>query len=96
MDKSLGPDDFNLNFFKECLEIVSSGVLAFVNEFYHKAKVPKVVSASFLAFILKYPNPQNLNKYMPISLIMSSLYKLLSKLLASRLKNMMKKLILKK
>lgn len=92
MDKSSNSDEFNLNFFNECWEVVSYDVLPFVNEFHYKAKIPKVVSTSFLALIPINPNPQNFNKDMPI-IIIRSLYRLLSKLLASSLKTVMNKLI---
>ncbi|RZB71032.1 LINE-1 retrotransposable element ORF2 protein [Glycine soja] len=54
--------------------------------------LPKAITASFLALIPKVNSPQNLKEYRPICLI-GCLYKILSKVLASRLKKVIAKLI---
>jgi hypothetical protein len=64
----------------------------FLAEFHDSAILPNAFTAFFLALIPKKDHPQTLSDYPPICLI-SSMYKLLSKLLASRLKNVMGKLI---
>lgn len=51
------------------------------NEFHNLARLPKVVSALFMALIPKNNRPQGLNDYRPISLL-GSLYKMLAKVLA--------------
>ncbi|GAU42390.1 hypothetical protein TSUD_296880 [Trifolium subterraneum] len=61
-------------------------------EFHEKAALPKVVTASFLTLIPKKDHPQDLFDYRPICLI-GSLYKILSKILANRLKKVLGKLI---
>ncbi|PNX82415.1 cysteine-rich receptor-like protein kinase, partial [Trifolium pratense] len=91
-NKSPGPDGFNFNFLKECWATVKVDVMEFLNEFYHNAVLPKAITASFLALIPKKDHPQQLSDYRPICLI-DMLYKILSKLLATRLKNIMGKLI---
>ncbi|PNX54610.1 cysteine-rich receptor-like protein kinase, partial [Trifolium pratense] len=53
VNKSPGPDGFNLNFFKTCWPIVKNDVMAFVSEFHDSACLPKVVTASFLTLIPK-------------------------------------------
>lgn len=58
------------------------------------AKVPKVIIASFLTLIPKKDNSQVLDEYMPISLI-NSLYRILAKILATRLKKVKYGLIFK-
>lgn len=93
-EKSPGPDSFSLNFFKVCWDLICHDVLAFVNEFNSKSRIPKAISTSFLAVIMKLSNPQSLDHYRPICLF-SSLYRLLSKLLASTLKRVMNDLISK-
>jgi len=50
--------------------------------------MPKGSYASFLTLIPKVHDPQNLNEYRPISLI-GSIYKIVVKLLAKRLKRVM-------
>ena len=63
--------------------------LNFFNEFHRHARLPKGISASFLALIPKTTNPQGLGEYRPISLI-GCLYKMLSKVLAGRFKKVLK------
>jgi hypothetical protein len=93
-NKSPGPDGFNLNFFKACWLIVKHDVLAFFSEFHENAFLPKALTASFLTLVPKKDHPQELFDYRPICLI-GSLYKVLSKLLANRLKLVLGKLISK-
>ncbi|MCI06375.1 cysteine-rich receptor-like protein kinase, partial [Trifolium medium] len=91
-NKSPGPDGFNLNFFKACWSIVKNDVMAYLHEFHANAILPKAVTASFLSLVPKMDHPQNLFDYRPICLI-GSLYKILSKILANRLKRVLGKLI---
>ncbi|PNX80939.1 cysteine-rich receptor-like protein kinase, partial [Trifolium pratense] len=91
-NKSPGPDGFNLNFFKACWPIVKNDVMNFLGEFHANARLPKAVTASFLTLIPKKDHPQDLFDYRPICLI-RSLYKILSKILANRLKRVLGKLI---
>jgi hypothetical protein len=93
-NKSPGPDGFNLNFFKACWSILKQDVMAFLREFYDNAFLPKAMTASFLTLVPKKDHPQDLFDYRPICLI-GSLYKILSKLLANRLKRVLGKLISK-
>lgn len=56
-DKSLGPNGYNICFFKLCYDFLKDVFIMFVNEFYLKAKVSKAVTTSFLALISKGENP---------------------------------------
>lgn len=58
------------------------------------AKVRKAIIVSFLTLIPKKDNSQVLDEYMPISLI-NSLYRILAKILPSRLKKVKYGLIFK-
>lgn len=91
-NKCPGPDGFNLRFIKECWEFVKDDIVEFLQEFQITGVLPKAITASFLALIPKVNNPQNLKEYRPICLI-GCLYKILSKVLASRLKKVIAKLI---
>ncbi|GAU16263.1 hypothetical protein TSUD_298950 [Trifolium subterraneum] len=91
-NKSPGPDGFNLHFFKVCWPIVKKDLMNFLAEFHEKAALPKVVTASFLTLIPKKDHPHDLFDYRPICFI-GSLYKILSKILANRLKKVLGKLI---
>jgi hypothetical protein len=68
--------------------------LDFLEEFYNKGVLPKAVNASFLTLIPKGDHPQRLMDYRPICLI-GCIYKILSELLANRLKGVIGKLISK-
>lgn len=87
-DKSPGPDGFNLRFFKENWDLLKYDIVGVFSEFYAKAHIPKAFSASFLTLIPKNDHPQGLGEYRPICLI-GSIYKILSKVLANRLKKVL-------
>ncbi|MCH91947.1 LINE-1 reverse transcriptase like, partial [Trifolium medium] len=91
-NKSPGPDGFNFNFLKSCWSIVKPEVMNFVEEFFVTAILPKAITSSFLTLIPKKDHPESLSDYRPICLI-GCLYKILSKLLANRLKRVLGKLI---
>ncbi|MCH80186.1 LINE-1 reverse transcriptase like, partial [Trifolium medium] len=93
-NKCPGPDGFNFNFIKACWEIIKGDIMDFLHEFHGSAHLPKAITASFLTLIPKNDHPQALSDYRPICLV-SSLYKILSKVLATRLKNVLGKVISK-
>ncbi|PNX59439.1 cysteine-rich receptor-like protein kinase, partial [Trifolium pratense] len=64
----------------------------FLHEFHSQAILPKAITASFLALIPKKDHPQVLSDYRPICLV-GCLYKIVSKVLAARLKQVLGKLI---
>ncbi|PNX71591.1 cysteine-rich receptor-like protein kinase, partial [Trifolium pratense] len=72
--------------------LLSEGFIHQGDEFHEKVALPKVVTASFFILIPKKDHPQDLFDYRPICLI-GSLYKILSKVLANRLKKVLGKLI---
>lgn len=77
-----------LIFFKSCWDIIHHEVLEFVEEFYHNALLPKVVTSSILTLIPKKDHPRSPFEYRPISFI-GSVDKIISKLLALRLKKVL-------
>ncbi|CAJ2656345.1 unnamed protein product [Trifolium pratense] len=66
--------------------------MEFLNEFHSSASLPKAITASFLTLVPKKDHPQVLSDYRPICLV-GCLYKILSKVLAARLKKVIGKLI---
>jgi len=64
-----------------------------VNSFHFYGSWPKGSNASFMSLISKVDNPQGLNEYRPISLV-GSMFKIISQLLAKRLKSILHKLLL--
>ena len=63
-------------------------VLAVFEEFYHHGKFEKSLNATFIALIPKKNDASNIRDFRPISLV-GSLYKILSKVLANRLKQVL-------
>jgi hypothetical protein len=60
--------------------------MRFIFEFHQNGKLTKGINTTFISLIPKVDNPQTLNDFRPISL-MGSLYKILVKLLANRLRH---------
>lgn len=59
--------------------------LIYINKFFFAGHLPKAFTTSFIILTLKKTNPLDLNGYHPICLI-GSIYKIISKLLAGRVK----------
>ena len=72
--------------------MVERDVLAVFEEFYHHSKFEKSLNATFIALIPKKNDASNIRDFRPISLV-GSLYKLLSKVLTNRLKQVLDQLI---
>jgi hypothetical protein len=83
--KSPGPDGINFGFFKDFWSDLKEDVMHFVNEFHRNGKLSKGINSTFIALIPKVDFPQTLNEFCPISLV-GTLYKILAKLLANRLR----------
>ena len=92
-DKAPGPDGFTMAFFQKCWSVVEKDVMAFFDHFHRSSEFERSLNASFLALIPKKNNALNIRDFRPISLV-SSVYKLLSKVLANRLRTVLDKLIL--
>jgi len=74
-----------LGFFKDFWDVLKVDLLNFLAEFYHNGKLTKGLNSTFIALIPKVENPQRVADFRPISLV-SSVYKILSKVLANRLR----------
>ncbi|XP_058757184.1 uncharacterized protein LOC131630422 [Vicia villosa] len=59
-EKISGLNGFPLGFLKKCWSFLSLEVMAFVQDFHSRGKLPKAVTTSFLALIPKVDNPQEL------------------------------------
>jgi hypothetical protein len=59
--------------------------MRFTSEFHRNGKLAKGLNSTFIALIPKVESPQRLNEFRPISLV-GSLYKIVAKLLANRLR----------
>ena len=83
--KSPGPDGVNLGFIKDFWEDIKGDVMRFISEFHRNGKLSRGINSTFIALIPKVDSPQRLNDFCPIALV-GCLYKILSKVLASRLR----------
>lgn len=91
-NKSPGPDGFNFKFIQNFWSILKDDIWGMVNEFFETMKILLGFKSYFVALIPKINNPQCLSDFCPISL-MGCLYKIISKLLACRLKRVLDPLI---
>ena len=87
-DKAPGPDGFPLAFWSFSWDFVKDEVLGFFWEFFDHNQFVKSLNATFLVLVPKGRTVEDLKDLRPISLV-ASLYKILSKVLANRIKRVM-------
>ena len=91
-DKALGLDGFAIAFFHKYWSVVEKDVMDFFDYFHRYSVFERSMNASFLTLIPKKCNAINIKDFRPISLV-GSVYKLLSKVLANRLRAVLDNLI---
>lgn len=92
-DRAAGPDGVNARFVqKKIWPTLSSTVEQEVHRFFTTAMLPAEVAKSNMVLIPKKDNPTRVSDYRPIS-ICNVMYKIISKILANRLKPIMHLLI---
>ena len=84
-DKAPGPDGFTLAFWQFCWDIVKHEVMGFFAEFHSSSRFERSLNSTFIVLIPKKGGTDDLKDFRPISLV-GSLYKILVKVLANRLK----------
>ena len=92
LDKSPRPDGFSFQFYRVFWIVIKKYLLRMIQAFKIKAKIRGCTNSTFLALIPKEVNPTTFEIFWPISLCNAS-YKILSKLLADRIKPLLGKLI---
>jgi hypothetical protein len=90
-DQASGPDGFTTFFFLKCWEVLKVDIMAFLKEFHNHGKFEKSLNATFISFILMTAREAEINDFHPISLI-GGVYKIISKVLANRLKSILGKI----
>ena len=90
--KSPDLDGFNFNFIKKSWDFLKDDIMAALNLFHETRSIPKGCNASFIALVLKVRDHSKLEQYRPISLV-GALYKIISKVLAIRMKKVLPALI---
>ena len=91
-DKAPSPDGFSLAFYHHCWRVVERDVLTVFEEFYQHSKFEKSLNTTFIALIPKKNGASNIRDFRPISLV-RSVYKILAKVLANHLKEVLDQLI---
>ena len=90
--KAPGLDGFPVLFYKKYWPIVGEVVTKAVTSFFVSGSMPKEVNSSLIVLIPKSQNPTSFNNFRPISLC-NVVYKIISKILVSKLSPLLHKLI---
>ncbi|KAJ0578263.1 putative RNA-directed DNA polymerase [Helianthus annuus] len=91
-DKAPGPDGFNFQFVQEFWDVLVEDFFKVCSEFYDTGFISPECSISFITLVPKCKNPTNMKEYRPINLI-GIINKVISKLLALRIKKVMGEMI---
>ncbi|GJS57893.1 RNA-directed DNA polymerase, eukaryota [Tanacetum coccineum] len=91
-NKSPGPDEFTFEFFCKFWKTLDQDVFQAVFDFFENGHIPRGCNASFIALIPKIHDAKIVKDFWPISLI-GSIYKIITKILANRLCNVLPCLI---
>ena len=87
-DKSPGPDGYTSEFFKASWEIIGKEFVLAVQSFFAKGFLPKGLNSTILALIPKRKGSKEMKDFRPISCC-NVIYKVISKLIANRLKEVL-------
>ena len=91
-DTAPGPDGFPMAFFQACWDVVHTEVMESIKYFHEVGTFIKSLNATFLTLIPKKAAAMEVKDFRPISLV-GGMYKIFAKLLASRLKMVLHKII---
>ena len=90
--KSLGPDSMPPLFFQQFWPIIGDEVADAVLTCLNTGSIPSSINQTFITLIPKVKSPVRVSQYRPIALC-NILYKLISKVIANRLKNILPSII---
>jgi hypothetical protein len=88
--EALGPDGWTTEFFLFFFDLVGSDLLEMVEDSRRKGQLCGGINSTFLALIPKVNKPVSFDDYRPISLC-NLIYKVISKILANRIKPILSK-----
>ncbi|KAM0002505.1 putative RNA-directed DNA polymerase [Helianthus debilis subsp. tardiflorus] len=91
-DRAPGPDGFNFNFIKQFWNVLEDDSVKMFNSFFETGVISRGCSTSFITLVPKTVSPMGLKDYRPITLV-GVISKIISKVLASRVKEVMGKII---
>ncbi|XP_026383511.1 uncharacterized protein LOC113279012 [Papaver somniferum] len=90
--KAPGPDGYPIIFFKKCWSFLKEDVMKTIDEFNTKCKINSLHNATFISLVPKKNHVESVLDLRPISLL-TSMYKIISKVLPRRLRFLMPKII---
>ncbi|KAK9951418.1 hypothetical protein M0R45_006860 [Rubus argutus] len=91
-DKAAGPDGFHGLFYQKFWNITNEIIVGTAKDFFSTGTMVAELNMTNIVLIPKVPNPEMVSQFRPISLCNYS-YKILSKILANRLKGILPKII---
>lgn len=91
--KAPGPDGLNGMFYQSHWETIKTEICEVVRKFFTEGSLPKNVNETVMALIPKIPLPEDITQLRPISCC-NFLYKIISKVVVTRLKKYMGELVL--
>jgi hypothetical protein len=90
--KAPGPDGFSTCFYQHNWGLIHKEVCVAITHFFNTGMLDPRINTTHIALIPKVSNPGSVNEFRPISLC-NVIYKLLSKVLANRLKTILPAII---
>lgn len=87
-------DGFIASFYQRHWPFIKENVTTAVLNFWNGGHLPEVINKTVIVLIPKIKNPRNITQYRPISLC-NEIYKLCSKVLANRLREILDEIIAK-
>ena len=90
--KALGPDGMSPIFYQKYWDVVDYDVVNCVLGALNSGLLPCSLNETFICLIPKVASPQKISEFRPISLC-NVVYKIISKVLANRLKKILKEVI---
>lgn len=91
-NKAPGPDGLSSGFFKAAWGILGEEVVGSIHQFFHSSFLPATANSTILTLVPKFPGASCIVDYRPIACL-NTLYKVISRLLVSRLKPILQGLI---
>ena len=91
-DKVSGPDGYTAHFFKKAWDIVGADVIDEVINFFHTNRLNPAFNSTVIALVPKSQSPNSIKDYQPISCC-SIIYKCITRILTTRMKQYMPELI---
>eukprot|EP00253_Pinus_taeda_P007220 PITA_07220 len=91
-NKALGPDGFTINFYKACWPTIKTKVWEVVEDSRRSCTILKSLNSTFLALVPEEEDANTPEKFRPVALC-NVIYKIISKVIANRLKSILPNLI---